>query len=156
MFVCKLGTPSCSNYEHFHVYLAYRRHTGTVVTRQTYDRAPRQTKPPINKYTFQGVELSIPGSIDVAVQIAKLLNLISRSDNEGVPQTYIVIKFRDLSKPFQIPVHANLYRPPSHCHGRMTYCTYWNHCPRNPEDVQMRSCTHSPKISMCPHCSCFL
>ena len=46
MFVGKLGTPSCSNYEHFHVYLAYRRQTGTVVTRQTYDRAPRLTKPP--------------------------------------------------------------------------------------------------------------
>ena len=23
MFVFKLGTPSCSHYEHFHVYLAY-------------------------------------------------------------------------------------------------------------------------------------
>ena len=46
MFVCKLGTPSCSIYEHFHVYLAHRRQTGTVVTRQTYDRAPRLTKPP--------------------------------------------------------------------------------------------------------------
>ena len=29
MFVCKLGTPSCSHYEHFHVYLAYRKQTGT-------------------------------------------------------------------------------------------------------------------------------
>ena len=46
MFVCKLRTPSCANYEHFHVYLAYRRQTGTVVTRQTYDRAPRLTRPP--------------------------------------------------------------------------------------------------------------
>ena len=46
MFVVKLGTPSRANYEHFHVYLAYRRQTGTVVTRQTYDRAPRVTKPP--------------------------------------------------------------------------------------------------------------
>ena len=46
MFVCKFGIPSCSNYEHFHVYLAYRRQTGTMVTRQTYDRAPRLTKPP--------------------------------------------------------------------------------------------------------------
>ena len=46
MFVVKLGTPSRTNYEHFHVYLAYRRQTGTVVTRQTYDRAPRLTRPP--------------------------------------------------------------------------------------------------------------
>ena len=46
MFVCKLRTPSCANYEHFHVYLAYRRQTGTVVTRQTYDWAPRLTRPP--------------------------------------------------------------------------------------------------------------
>ena len=46
MFVVKLGTPSRANYEHFHVYLAYRRQTGTVVTRQTYDRAPRLTRPP--------------------------------------------------------------------------------------------------------------
>ena len=28
MFVCKLGAPSCSHYEHFHVYLAYRRNCG--------------------------------------------------------------------------------------------------------------------------------
>ena len=46
MFVVKLGTPSRANYEHFHVYLAYRRQTGTVMTRQTYDRAPRLTRPP--------------------------------------------------------------------------------------------------------------
>ena len=46
MFIVKLGTPSRANYEHFHVYLAYRRQTGTVVTRQTYDRAPRLTRPP--------------------------------------------------------------------------------------------------------------
>ena len=31
---------------YFHVYLAYRRETGNVVTRQTFDRAPRITKPP--------------------------------------------------------------------------------------------------------------
>ena len=47
MFVCKLSTPSCSEYEHFHVYLDYRKQTGNVVTRQTFDRAPRQTRPPI-------------------------------------------------------------------------------------------------------------
>ena len=46
MFVVKLRTPSRANYEHFHVYLAHRRQTGTVVTRQTYDRAPRLTRPP--------------------------------------------------------------------------------------------------------------
>ena len=46
MFVVKFRTPSRANYEHFHVYLAYRRQTGTVVTRQTYDRAPRLTRPP--------------------------------------------------------------------------------------------------------------
>ena len=46
MFVCKLRTPSCANYENVHVYLAYRRQTGTVATRQTYDRAPRLTIPP--------------------------------------------------------------------------------------------------------------
>ena len=46
MFVVKLRTPSRANYEHFHVYLAYRRPTGTVVTRRTYDRAPRLTRPP--------------------------------------------------------------------------------------------------------------
>ena len=46
MFVVKLRTPSRANYEHFHVYLAYRRQTGTVVTRQTYDRAPRITRSP--------------------------------------------------------------------------------------------------------------
>ena len=45
MFVCKLRTPSCSRYEYFHVYLAYRRQTGNVVTRQTFDRAPRLTRP---------------------------------------------------------------------------------------------------------------
>ena len=43
---CKLRTLSCANYEHFHVYLAYRRQTGTMVTRQTYDRSPRLTRPP--------------------------------------------------------------------------------------------------------------
>ena len=43
MFVCRLRTPSCAN---FHVHLAYRRQTGTVVTRQTYDRAPRLARPP--------------------------------------------------------------------------------------------------------------
>ena len=43
MFVCKLRTPSCANYEHFHVYMAYKKQTRTVVTRQTYDRAPRLT-----------------------------------------------------------------------------------------------------------------
>ena len=59
MFVCKLGTPSCSNYEHFLVYMAHRRQTGTVVTRQTYDRAHRLTKNhPL--HTFQGVQL-VPG-----------------------------------------------------------------------------------------------
>ena len=46
MFVCKLRTPSCVNYEHFHVYLAYRRQTGTVVTRQAYERASRLTRSP--------------------------------------------------------------------------------------------------------------
>ena len=46
MFLVKLRTPSRANYEYFHVYLAYRRQTGTVVTRQTYDRAPRLTRPP--------------------------------------------------------------------------------------------------------------
>ena len=46
MFVVKLRTPSRANYEHVHVYLAYRRQTGTVVTRQTYDRAPRLARPP--------------------------------------------------------------------------------------------------------------
>ena len=46
MFVCKFRTPSCSHYEHFHVYLAYKRQTGNVVTRQTFDRAPRLTRPP--------------------------------------------------------------------------------------------------------------
>ena len=46
MFVVKLRPPSRANYEHFHVYLAYRRQTGTVVTRQTYDRAPHLTRPP--------------------------------------------------------------------------------------------------------------
>ena len=42
MFVVKLRTQSRANYEH----LAYRRETGTVVTRQTYDWAPRLTRPP--------------------------------------------------------------------------------------------------------------
>ena len=46
MFVCKLRTPSCSNYEHFHVYLANRRQTENVVTRQAFDRAPRLSRPP--------------------------------------------------------------------------------------------------------------
>ena len=46
MFVCKLRTPSCANYEHCYVYLAYGRQTGTVLTRQTYDRAPSLTKTP--------------------------------------------------------------------------------------------------------------
>ena len=46
LFVVMLRTPSRANYEHFHVYLAYRSQTGTVVTRQTYDRAPRLTRPP--------------------------------------------------------------------------------------------------------------
>ena len=45
MFVVKLMTQSRANYEHFHVSLAYRRQTGTVVTRQTYDRVPRLTRP---------------------------------------------------------------------------------------------------------------
>ena len=43
MFVCKLRTPSCTNYENCHVYLAHKRQTGTVVSRQTYDWAPRLT-----------------------------------------------------------------------------------------------------------------
>ena len=42
MFVCKWRTPSCANCEHVHVYLAYRRQTGTVVTRL---------------HTFQGVRM---------------------------------------------------------------------------------------------------
>ena len=46
MSLCKLRTPSCSHYEHFHVYLAYRRQTGNVVTRQTFDGSPRLTRPP--------------------------------------------------------------------------------------------------------------
>ena len=46
MFICKLRTPSCANHEHFNVYLVNKIQTGTVVTRQTYDRAPRLTKPP--------------------------------------------------------------------------------------------------------------
>ena len=46
MFVCKLRTPSCSHYEHFNVYPAYKRQTGNVVTRQTHERAPRLTRPP--------------------------------------------------------------------------------------------------------------
>ena len=57
MFVCKLRTPyaSCANYEHFHVYLAYRRHTGTVVTGQNI----RPSAPPNNHplHTFQGVNV---------------------------------------------------------------------------------------------------
>ena len=32
MFVCKLRTPFCSHYEHFHVYLAYGRQTENVVS----------------------------------------------------------------------------------------------------------------------------
>ena len=39
MFVCKLRTTSCSHYEHFHVYLIYRRQTRNVVTRQAFDWA---------------------------------------------------------------------------------------------------------------------
>ena len=46
MFVCKLRTPSCFNYEPFHVYLAYRRQTGNVVTRHAFDRAPCLTISP--------------------------------------------------------------------------------------------------------------
>ena len=53
--VCKLRTPSCSHCEHFHVYLAYRRQTGTVVTRQTYDPAPRLTRPPTAHISRGGV-----------------------------------------------------------------------------------------------------
>ena len=58
MFVCKLRTPSCSHYEHFHVYLAYRSQTGNVVTRQTFDRASRITKSPtahISRGAYVGV-----------------------------------------------------------------------------------------------------
>ena len=54
MFLCKLRTPSCANYENFHVYLAYRRQTGNVVTRQTYDRAPRLTRPPTARISRGG------------------------------------------------------------------------------------------------------
>ena len=57
MFVCKLRTPSCSKYEHVHVYLAYRRQTGTLVTRQTNDRVHRLTKPPL--HTFKVVTLPL-------------------------------------------------------------------------------------------------
>ena len=46
MSVCNLRTRSCSHYEHFHVYLTNRRQTGNVVTHQTFDRAPRLTRPP--------------------------------------------------------------------------------------------------------------
>ena len=55
MLVCKLRTPSCSPYEHFHVYLAYKRQTGNVVTRQTFDRVPRLTKPPTAHISRGGV-----------------------------------------------------------------------------------------------------
>ena len=58
MFVVKLGTPSRANYEHFHVYLAYRRQTGTVVTRQTYERAPRLTRPPTVHISRGGIALA--------------------------------------------------------------------------------------------------
>ena len=60
MFVVKLRTPSRANYEHFHVYLAYRRQTGTVVTRQTYDRAPRLTRPPTAHISRGDVDLFMP------------------------------------------------------------------------------------------------
>ena len=49
MFVCKLRILFGFYYEHVHVYLAYRRQTGNVVTRQTFARAPRLsdiTRPP--------------------------------------------------------------------------------------------------------------
>ena len=59
MFVVKLRTPSRANYEHFHVYLAYKRQTGTVVTRQTYDRAPRLTRPP-TAHISRGAIVAIP------------------------------------------------------------------------------------------------
>ena len=54
MFVCRLRTPSCSHCEHVHVYLAYWRQTGNVVTRQTFDRAPRLTRPPIAQISRGG------------------------------------------------------------------------------------------------------
>ena len=62
MFAVKLRTPSRANYEHFHVYLACRRQTGTVVTRQTYDRAPRLTRPP-TAHISRGVNFHYKGLI---------------------------------------------------------------------------------------------
>ena len=74
MFVGKLGTPSCSSYEHFHVYLAYRRQTGTVVTRQTYDRAPCLTNH--RRHTFQGVSIT-SGDITVTETSSSPVELLS-------------------------------------------------------------------------------
>ena len=62
MFVCKLRTPSCANCEHFHVYLTYRN----VVTRQTFDRAPRLTRPPTAHIS--------KGDVYVYILISKLPN----------------------------------------------------------------------------------
>ena len=52
MFVCKLRTPFCANYENFHVYLDYRRQTGNCGDPPNI----RPSAPP-NKtlHTFQGV-----------------------------------------------------------------------------------------------------
>ena len=63
MFVVKLRTPSRANYEHFHVYLAYRRQTGNVVTHQTYDRAPRLTRPP-TAHISRGVYVDLVDLVD--------------------------------------------------------------------------------------------
>ena len=65
MFVVRLRTPSRANYEHFHVYLAYRRQTGTVVTRQTYDRAPRLTRPPTAHISRGDIGVAIGHTLNV-------------------------------------------------------------------------------------------
>ena len=82
MFVIKLRTPSRANYENFHVYLAYRRQTGTVMTRQTYDRAPRLTRPPTAHISRGGCQaLACGGARYLPTLIALFMHVLHFNKN---------------------------------------------------------------------------
>ena len=75
MFVCKLRTPSCSHYEHFHVYLAHRRQTGNVVP------AKHSTE---RLHTFQGVS-----DVGIHVSSTPVGNVRGNVDPHGACRRFV-------------------------------------------------------------------
>ena len=64
------GHHPCANHEHFHVYLTYKRQTGNVVTRQTFDRAPHLTRPPTAHISRGGYVILL------WIEVARLLTAV--------------------------------------------------------------------------------